>query len=156
VPPEGQGFQGTILYLYPPSNNVIVNLSKLYRDAAFRDAMEKNKANIMGFYDGAGHYGDSQSEVVLEIDAVSPEDVYSLGGWSSSLEELVSQAAHLVYGRPGTQIERDDLLLKASQAGVNVGPAWLNMNATRRVLARTKPVAAALAEMKRCQEASKL
>jgi hypothetical protein len=153
VPPVGQGFQGTILYLYPPPGSVIVNLSKLFRDAAFLAAMEKNKSCISGYQDGAGRYKNGQSEVVLEIDAVTPEDIYSLGGHSSPLEELVAQAADLVYRRPATEAERQQLFLDATRAGVSGGPSWLNMDATRRVLARTKPHAEVLREVKRQQDA---
>lgn len=155
VPPEGQGFQGTILCLYPPTGSVIVNLWKLYQEPAFIEAMEKNKGNITRYLDGAGRYGNGQSEVVLEIDAVTPEDIYSLGGHSSPLEELVAQAADLVYRRPATDEERQDLFLKATCSGASAGPKWLNMDATRRVLARTKPQAAVLAEIKRQQDAAK-
>ncbi len=155
VPPEGQGFQGTILYLYPPPGSVIINLSKLYRTPEFINAMEQNKGSITGYHDGSGRYGNSQSEVVLEIDAVTPEDIYSLGGHSSSLQELVAQAADLVYRRPATDVERQNLLLTATQAGVAAGPSWLNMDATRRVLARTKPQALVLAEIKRQQDAKR-
>lgn len=152
VPPQGQGFQGTILYLYPPPGRIIVNLSKLYRDSAFIEALEKNKGNITGYHQGAGCFRNSQCEVVLEIDAVTPEDIYSLGGHSTPLKKLVSQAADLVYRRPTTEAERQQLLLEATHAGVNAGPGWLNMDATRRVLARTKPQAATLAELKRRQK----
>jgi hypothetical protein len=151
VPPAGQGFQGTILYLYPPPGSVVVNLSMLFRNASFLDAMEKNKSSITGYQDGAGRYGNSQSEVVLEIEAVAPEDIYSLGGHSSPLDELVAQAADLVYRRPATEAERRQLFLDATVAGVRVGPSWLNMDATRRVLARTKPHAEVLREFKRQQ-----
>lgn len=149
VPPAGQGFQGTILYLYPPPGRVIVNLSMLFRDASFLDAMESNKSNITGYQEGAGRYRNSQNEVVLEIDAVTPEDIYSLGGHSSPLEELVAQAAELVYRRPATAAEREQLFLDAAVDGVSVGPSWLKMDATRRVLARTKPRAEELREIKR-------
>lgn len=155
VPPQGQGFQGTILYLHPPPGSVVVNISKLYCDPAFREAMEINKTNIEGYYEGAGRYKNNQSEVVLEIDTVTPEDIYSLGGHSSPLEELIEQAAKLVYRRKPTKQERDDLLLRATNAGVSAGPKWLNMDATRRVLARTKLEAAPLAEIKRQQDATK-
>jgi hypothetical protein len=149
VPPEGQGFQGTIVHLFPPPGTVVVNLWKLYQNPGFIEALEKNKATIIGYHDGAGRYKGSQSEVVLEIDAVTPEDIYSLGGHSSKVDELVSQAADLVYRRPSTREEREALLLAATASGITAGPKWLNMDATRRVLAKTKPKAAVLAELKR-------
>lgn len=148
VPTSGQGFQGTILYLYPPPGSVIVNLSKLFRDDDFLGAMDISKSRIAHYHDGAGRYKNSQSEVVLEIDAVTPDGIYSLGGHSSPLEELVAQAAELVYGRSATETERQQLFLDATQAGVSVGPSWLSMDATRRVLARAKPRAEVLREIK--------
>lgn len=55
----------------------------LFRDADFLEAMKENEQRITGYHDGAGRDENSQSEVVLEINAVSPEDIYSLGGHSS-------------------------------------------------------------------------
>lgn len=152
VPPEGQGFQGTILCLFPPPGSVIVNLRELYGDVAFLAAMEKHSACIAGYSKGAGRYRNDQSEVVLEIESVSPEDILSLGGHSSPLNELVAQAADVVFRRPSTPAEREALLMSAREAGVEDGPRWLNMDATRRVLAKTKPHAAMLAELKRLQD----
>jgi hypothetical protein len=114
--------------------------------------MQRSKATITGYSDGAGRYWDSQSEVVLEIDAVTQEDIYSLGGHPSPMEKLVAQAADLVYRRPSTPEEQQALFLEAKRAGVEGGPNWLNMDATRRILAMTKPQAAVLAELKRRQE----
>jgi hypothetical protein len=65
VPPEGQGYQGVILCLNPPATSVIVNLRVLYQDSAFIKALEDNKTAISGYHDGAGRYGNDQSEVVL-------------------------------------------------------------------------------------------
>jgi hypothetical protein len=154
VPPEGQGFQGTILYLHPPPDSVIVNLWKLYREPEFRDALTRCQASVTGYQDGAGRYGNSQNEVVLEIGSVTQEDIYSLGGHSSPLEALVNAAADLVYRRPSTDAERQALLLNAKAAGVKTGPAWLNMDATRRVLAKTNPHVPRLAAIKQQQDHS--
>lgn len=151
VPPKGQGYQGTILYLFPPQSSVIVNIRRLYEEPAFCDAMNQHRSNIQGYHDGAGKYWDSQSEVVLEIDAVTQADIFSLGGHSSPMDDLIAIAADLVYRRKSTQVERDGLLLQASKGDVAAGPRWLNVDATRRVLERTNPHVAALAEIKRLQ-----
>lgn len=154
VPPDGQGYQGTIMYLFPPPGSVVVNIRRLYETPEFALAMKRNCSSIIGYYDGAGKYWNSQSEVVLEIEAVTQADVFSLGGHSSPMDDLISLAANVVYRREATDAERENLLLKASEAGIIPGPRWLNMDATRRVLERTKPRAAALAEAKRLQTAS--
>lgn len=152
VPPDGQGYQGVIFCISPPpTSRVIVNLRELYKSPEFCAAMDRNKLDIVGFSDGAGRYRDSQSEVVLEIDAVSQGDIYSLGGHSSPFEQLVALAAKLTYGREPTPQEVEKLLLKAEHVREQAGPKWLTPEATKRVLARTKPKAEALAEIKRTQ-----
>ena len=65
VPPEG--IQGVIFVTTPKPENVIVNLTILFSNSDFQAAYEKEKDNINGFYEGIGRYGNSQSEVVLEI-----------------------------------------------------------------------------------------
>lgn len=149
VPPDGQGYQGVIFCINPPpSSRVIVNLRELYKNPEFCAAMSRNKSAIVGFSEGAGRYWDSQSEVVLEIDAVSQEDIYSLGGHSSPFEQLVAIAAELTYGREPTLQEVEDLQLRAEHLREQAGPKWLTPEATKRVLARTKPKAEVLAEVK--------
>lgn len=155
VPPNGHCCQGTILYLYPSPDSVIVNIWKLYETPAFVEAMKQSQSQIQGYHNGAGRYLNTQSEVVLEIESVTQADIYSLGGHSSPMTDLIAQAADLVYRRPSTPEERDALLLKATKAGVDAGPKWLNMDATRRVLERTNPHVPRLAEIKRQQAANK-
>lgn len=154
VPPDGQGYQGVIFCIKPPpSSRVIVNLRELYKSSAFCAAMESNRSAITGFSDGAGRYWDCQSEVVLEIEAVTQEEIYSLGGHSSPFEQLVAQAADLTYGRAATPEEVEALLLKTEHVRSQAGPKWLTLEATKRVLARTKPKAEALAKIKLGREA---
>lgn len=149
VPPDGQGYQGVIFCISPPpSSRVIVNLRELYNNPEFHAAMEKNKSSIIGFADGAGRYWGSQSEVVLDINAVYQENIYSLGGHSSSFEQLVAQAAELIYGGEATPQEIEDLLLKTERIREQTGPNWLTPEASMRVLDRTRPKAAALAKIK--------
>lgn len=85
APPQGQGFQGAIFYLRPHPGSVVVNLWNLYQNSAFNAAIESNKSQITGFHNGIGRYGNTQKEIVLEIDVVSEENVLSLGGYSSPL-----------------------------------------------------------------------
>lgn len=53
VLPEGQGYQGVILCVFPPPSSVIVNLRELYQDPDFA-ALEQHKGSITGYHDGAG------------------------------------------------------------------------------------------------------
>lgn len=149
VPPKDQGHQGAIFSLNPPAGSVIVNMSLLYRDPEFQRAIDKHKNAISGFHLGIGCYGDQQSEVVLEIDSLSQDDIYSLGGHSSQFDELVEIAAHEVYGHSPTADERAALTLKVEGVRRQAGPSWLTPEGTKRVLARVRPSALALAEIKR-------
>lgn len=149
VPPRDQGYQGAIFSLNPPAGSVIVNMRLLYRDPEFQRAIDQHKNAISGFHLGIGCYGDQQSEVVLEIDSLSQDDIYSLGGHSSQFDELVEIAAHEVYGHSPTADERAALTLKVEGVRRQAGPSWLTPDGTRRVLARVRPSALALAEIKR-------
>ena len=155
VPPEGQGYQGVIFCLLPPPGSVIIDLQALYRDQDFVAALEQNKQSIVGYYDGAGRYGSTQSEVVLEVAAVTQQDIYSLGGHSSPFDDLVEYAAKLIFGRPATDVERDALMLKVDHIRQEAGPMWLRPEATQRVLTNTHPHAERLRDFKQQQEASK-
>lgn len=152
VPPEGQGYQGVILCVCPQSSNVIVNLRDLYRDPDFQEALEQHKTSIVGFHEGAGRYGNEQSECVLEVAGVTQQDIYSMGGHSSPFEQLVEEAANLIYGRPPTPSEREELTLKGETVRSKAGPGWLSPESTQRVVTRMKPRAKQLREIKRLQD----
>lgn len=152
VPPEGQGYQGVILCVLPNPESVIINLSELYQEPAFTDALERNKASIIGYYGGAGRFANSQSEVVLEIATVTQQDIYSMGGHSSSFEKIVAMEAEETYGPHATAAQREELLLKSEHARSQAGPRWLTPEATQRVLGRMKPHAGRLREIKQQQD----
>lgn len=151
VPPKDQGYQGAIFSLKPPAGSVIVNMSSLYRAPEFLRAIDQHKNAISGFHLGIGCYGDQQSEVVLEIDTLSQDDIYSLGGHSSEFDELVETVSQEVYGHSPTADERVALTLKAEGVRSRAGPTWLTPESTKRVLARVRPAAIALADIKRRQ-----
>ena len=155
VPPEGQGYQGVILCVHPKPGSIIVNLRELYQDPAFTAALAQHHGSIEGYHDGAGRYGDKQSEIVLEVASVTQQDIYSLGGHSSSFEKLVEEAAQLVYGPGATTEQREASLLKAEHVRSAAGPKWLSPDATQRVAAKVKPQAERLREIKRVQDATK-
>jgi len=152
VPPDKQGLQGVILGIYPAPENIIVNLWALYTDPAFVAALDSHKAEIIGYHDGAGRFGNDQREVVLEIASVTQQDIYSLGGHSSPFEDLVEQAAWDIHGRIPTSHERNALLLSAEEVRTEAGPHWLCPDATQRVLERLKSPAKLLREVKRQQD----
>ena len=144
VPPEG--WQGLILSIKAPPTHVIVSLWKLYQTQVFIDALDRHKHEIEGFSEGAGRYGGTQYEIVLEVDAVTQDDIYSLGGYSSRFDVLVARAAQIIYKSEPTAAELADLEWKSQQLSGTAGPRWLNYAATKRVLVRTKPATALLRE----------
>jgi len=152
VPPEGQGYQGVILCVRPWSGSVVVNLRELYQDPAFTAVLEHSRAAIVGYENGAGRFGSEQNEVVLEVAGVTQQDIYSMGGHSSSFEKLVDEAAELIYGPHATSEQREALLLKTEHVRSKAGPAWLDSGATQRVLTRTKPHARQLRAIKKMQD----
>jgi hypothetical protein len=138
-----------------PPGTVIANLRELYQDPDFTAAMERQKGDITDYHDGAGRYGNDQSEIVLEVASVTQQDIYSMGGHSSRFDELVDEAAKLVHWRPATPEERDALMLKVEHVRSEAGPKWLSPEATQRVVTRMKPHAKRLREVKRQQHITK-
>lgn len=130
VPPEG--WQGVVFSIPPPRGAVVVDLDKLYRDEDFQEALEVNKSSITGYSQGAGRYGGQQREVVLEIDAVSLDDIYALGGYSSDLDTL----GRLWLGRAPSDEEKVFMVRTLAEAGQAVGAYWLEAPGKDRVIAR--------------------
>lgn len=155
VPPQGQDYQGVILCVRPEPGSVIINLRELYQDPAFCSALEQHKGSIVAYHDGAGRYGNTQSEVVLEVASVTQQDIYSMGGHSSPFEKLVEEAAKQTYGNNATPEQREALLLKAEHVRSQAGPKWLTPEATQLVLEKVKPHAKRLQGIKRLQDAAK-
>ncbi|MEQ8694466.1 MAG: hypothetical protein RIC85_03960 [Gammaproteobacteria bacterium] len=151
VPPQGQGWQGVIFVLFPRPEHVVLNLSALYHDAAFNAAAKTHKSSIKYFADGIGRYGNSQSEVILEIPDLSVLDVHALGGFSSNRDEL----ARLFFGKVPAAKELawfDDALEKS---GEQLGPAWTEGDSVNRIVKRMQPHVEALKTIKAVQEAEK-
>jgi hypothetical protein len=139
VPPPGQGMQGLIFERRPRQDEIIVNLWALFRDADFQATIEKHKNSIKHFDKGMGKYGDAQCEIVLKVEVLAQEHIYSLGGHSSSAEEILKQATEKIYGNYATP-EQEEFLRWAMEVGPDVtGPRWLTHEATRTVLSRVEP-----------------
>lgn len=153
VPPQGQRYQGVIFSAMPTKENTVVNLRELYQCPEFQLAIKQHCTNIGNYDKGIRRYMDTQSEVVLKIESVNQEGIYSLGGHSSPFEELVNIASEVIYGRIATVEEKEALLLKVENCRAVAGPSWLSMDATIGVVNRTKPKAEKLARIKKLQSA---
>jgi len=131
VPPEG--VPGLILDIVPPADSVVVNLAALYRDETFQAACDKARPRIEGFGSGIAKYGNTQNEIVLELDSVPMSSVYALGGHSSSREEI----ARLYFSHEPTTEEWEEFSRLERQSDVQLGPRWISGAAKDRVLTRT-------------------
>lgn len=139
VPAADSEYKGVVLCVFPRPEKVVVNLSKIYRYPVYLDELDMVKNEILGYHDGAGRYFWSQGEVVLEIASVSPCHVYSLGGHSSSLEELIGCLGEEMHGCPLDKIEYEALLKDLEKFRGETGPRWLSDEGTRRVIKRLEP-----------------
>ena len=152
VPPLGQGFQGVIFERYPSPGEVIVNLWALYSDSDFQKAMATYRDQIRSFGAGMGQYQNSQAEIVLEVDHLIEQDIHSMGGHSSSFDELVTVAAHQIYRRTPTANEVDKLRKQVGELQSEAGAHWLDRDSTHRVLGRMQKPLKALRHIKQVQQ----
>ncbi|SEP22536.1 hypothetical protein SAMN02799625_05081 [Methylobacterium sp. UNC300MFChir4.1] len=130
VPPEG--WQGIIFGLVPPRGSVIVNLDRLYSDAAFRRAVAEAQPKIHRFGDGIGRYQNTQREVVVEVNSIHLNQVISLGGYSGTRFEI----AKLYYGRDPSFLDLLNLDALVVKSGVAFGPSWVSGAAKDRCISK--------------------
>lgn len=129
------GLQGVIFAITPSSDQVILNLSEVYAAPEFQEAREAHRAEIPAFSSGIGKYGDTQSEIVLDVARLGTADVLSYGGYSSTIEDL----AALALGHPPSADELELFTTMAASAAIQAGAWWLSRQGTSRVLARMEP-----------------
>lgn len=150
VPPEGQGWQGVIFVMYPQPEHVVLNLSALYQDTAFTEAIDQHKPSISNFADGIGRYWNSQSEVIIEISDLSVPDVHALGGFSSNRDDV----AQLFFERAPTVEELEWFDNALEQSGEQLGPVWMDGDGLDRVVKRMQPHVQKLKEIKAAQQSA--
>lgn len=133
VPPDG--WQGVIVALKPPAGSVILNLDAIYRSDEFLAALESDQGLITGYADGAGRYGGTQSEVILEIESLDSSDIYALGGYSADRDTLIRM---MFDSEPTPELVRW-FEENSRKAGVEPGPMWLEGDPLQRVMERMQP-----------------
>ena len=121
--------------LIPKPKHVVLNLSLLYQNSEFTQAIEKHKARINNFGDGIGRYRNTQSEVLLEIPDLSMVDVYALGGYSSENDDIARQ----FFGKKPTPEELIWFEDALEQSGEELGPAWMEGDSVSRIVKRMEP-----------------
>jgi hypothetical protein len=100
---------------------------------AGQEAFEEFKPQIAGFADGIGKYWNTQSEVVLELENLTTQEVLFYGDYSSSRDRPRTD------GRVSTQEELVEFDALSAEAGIAPGPWWLTADGTRKVLIRMQP-----------------
>lgn len=134
VPPDG--LHGVIFRLTPTSGSVVINLIEVYGDPDFRSAIERRKAEIVGFGDGIGRYDDMQHEIVLELHKLGPETIHCYGGHATDREKLAEQFFGLT---PNAEsLAFFDQLCRQASIPEN-GAWWLSEEGTKNVLDRIAP-----------------
>ena len=146
-----RGWQGVIVQYLPEPGSVIVNLSMLYASENFLNSIERHRSRIQAFDSGMGKYEGGQSEIVIERNSISPEDIYALGGYSSDPHDV----GRLILGRTVSKYEIDWMRRILDKHGQAFGPWWIDGAAKERVLQRIKAQIPKLLEIERSQLARK-
>jgi hypothetical protein len=128
----GKRWFGLVLQHEPRPDEVILNLETLWVDMAYQQAL--SSAGPTEYTEGIRRYENSQREVVLEVSRFSLREIWSWGGYSSSVEDL----AELINGAPATKEQVEWLRAVFEKENIPVGARWTApagaRNVTRRVL----------------------
>ncbi|WP_421827900.1 hypothetical protein [Larkinella sp.] len=134
VPGRFQDDIGAIFSIDPKPENVIINLNKLYEDPHFISSCNDFKSEIVGYSTGIDRYRGEQKEVILEIHNLPIETIYSIGGHSSSKENL----AKMFFRHTPNKFELAffEYLLRTTGADKKIGPNWLTGAAKDRTISK--------------------
>jgi hypothetical protein len=153
VPQADTGLQDVIFAIFPKPEQVVVNLKMLLDDEEFKQAVQEHKGEVTYFEEGTGKYKNDQSEIVLNIGELVETDIWSLGGRSSSFDQLVFRAFTTLHNRePVSQEEFDAFRAEVDEMESQAGARWLEYDSTQRALQRTRPQAEVLRAIKAEQE----
>lgn len=156
IPPVDDGLTHIILARFPRSDQVIVNLRSLLAHPDYQAATKRHESQIQLHAAGTGKHGNSQAEVILDVEAHSENDIWAFGGWSSSFADLERQAFTMMYGRLPNSAEFEEFHATMKVMEGEAGARWLQQESTQRVLDRVRPRAEALAQLERDREARRM
>ncbi|MGG6893676.1 hypothetical protein [Rhizobium sp. BR 315] len=128
----GDEDRSIILAIKPPSGSVVANLDRLYGTPEFQRAVATHGPKVDFFHNGAGKYGNTQKEIVLELGSLRSTSIYSYGGYSSAANNLMVAFRDL-YERDPYEQELAQVVQQANQ------PWWLSEAGTKSVIKRTLP-----------------
>lgn len=98
VPPIG--WQGVIFRVTPDRGRTVLNISKLFSCDDFNLAVREYRSFVPNIEYGIDEFNNSECEVIVELDYLYPEEIYSLGGYSASEEEIIQMSGREIYGHP--------------------------------------------------------
>jgi len=133
VPPEwqdGKLWRGVILEHKPKSGEVVVNLDALWVDLNYQRSLAD--AGPEKYTEGIHRYQNSQREVVLELARVSLKQIWSWGGYSSSIEELTE----LFLGVKPTPEQIGEVRKMIEENDIQIGARWTSSSGARNVTLR--------------------
>jgi hypothetical protein len=153
VPPLG--WQGVIFKIDPTKGRTVLNISRLFASGQFRIAIEKYASAVPNSEYGIREFQDSEREVLIEVDALYPDEIFSLAGYSSSREEIIRQAGIEIYRREPNVEEQTFLADCLEKTGHKLGPAWLTEQQVLSVRSRLNGTVPLLRHIKQLQEAQR-
>lgn len=129
VPPHG--YQGVVFEYKPNREEIILNLHALYSDEFFKAFVKANQKDVKNFSKGIGKYGNSQSEIILDVEFLPLNAIRLWGGYSSDESNLALK----YYDRIKISLaKRKQFKRLMKKANVKCGPRWLEgEDAVRRV-----------------------
>jgi hypothetical protein len=133
VPPEwrdGKRWRGVILEHKPKAEEVVVNLDALWMDIKYQRSLREAGADK--YAEGIRRYENSQREVVLDLARVSLKQIWSWGGYSSSIEELTE----MFLGAKPTPEQIDWVRKMIEENDIQVGARWISSSGARNVTLR--------------------
>lgn len=140
------GSLGVIFKIAPGKGNIVINLSRLYKDESFQKAIEEHKGKINDFATGIGKYGNTQEEVVIENGSVHLDAMHGWGGFTSSEENLAEQ----LYGHKPSMEEMSEFRELMELTGHKAGQYWMTTaDAVKRLSAKLVGHAERLAKFKK-------
>ena len=139
VPPEwldGKRWLGVILEHKPKPEEIIVNLDALWVDFRYQRSLKESAPEK--YAAGIRRYENSQREVVLDLARVSLKQIWSWGGYSSTLEDLTEM---FLGAKPNLQ-QIDWVRRMIDEHEIQIGARWTTSsgarNVTLRVIERAK------------------
>jgi len=149
-------YQAVLFRIPPERGRTIVNISRLFGPNGFRLACVMLEEQILDYEFGIGTFENSEQEVVVELDHITPDDIVGFFGPSSNEAELVYLAGKELYGRLPTTDEQKALLTRMRWYGRRAGYHWLSEDGVLNVRNRMREAISELKKIKQLQSRTAL